>query len=265
MTTKHTLSRADETFAGNAYHVGYDAANSLDGRAGIKMSHILVKNYGAAKLLKVEGFLKDATSTEMPNASTKTWTTADDGASPIDLATYRPTVSTIQVAGANVSVWVMDVPRNVTTGNADAGTTAALTITVTGYDEYYEAMSEVISSPATATSVVADGLKAFKYVKSIAVYSAADATANTLDVGFGDVLGLPVRCDLKGDFIVYVDGAIDAATKVVADSATATTTTGDVRGTWNSSSALDSTKKYSVWINIADRSTKAAAFGVTQA
>ena len=261
MPTRHNISRGDETYAGDAFHPGY----SPDGRAGVRWSHVLVKDYGAPVAAGGEKLIKDATTTELPDTETVTYTPATDGTSPLD-GTGRPSVVTITPNGVSTSVWSFDVPRNITSTTTHASSIVAMTILCTGYDEYLEPMSELITVPATGTSTAVDGKKAFKYLKSIAVTAVANAEANTLDMGIGEVFGLPVVSLEKGMMNVWVDGVVDAATKVVAvTTSPATTTTGDVRGTWDPASAADGTKQYIVWIAVADRSTKLAAFGVTQA
>lgn len=79
----------------------------------------------------------------------------------------------------------LDVPRNLTaTGTAGSNHV----ITVTGEDEYGQPMQESLT--LSGTNVIA-GVKAFKKVTAVAV--AAGAASDTFDLGWGDVLGLPVR------------------------------------------------------------------------
>lgn len=260
MPTRHTITAADDVFMGDAFFAGY----SPDGRRGVQMSHILVKDYGAPIAADANYLITAATSTELPNNATITYTPATNGTSPLDDAT-RAAVSTIVVNGANVPVFVIPTPTALVLAVTHGSSIVAMTALVSGYDEYFQPMSELFTITATGTSKSAAGLKAFRYVSSIAFTSAGNATTNTANLGTSDVFGLPIRCAKKGNFIVYVDGNIDAATKVVADATTATTSTGDVRGTWDPASAADGTKQYVVWMVVADHSTKEAAFGVTQA
>ncbi len=81
-------------------------------------------------------------------------------------------------AGVNVQ---LDVPRNIT-----AAWTTTSVLTITGFDEYGDAMVETSASGTSHT-----GKKAFKKITSIS--SSASITSAT--VGFGDVLGLPVYVD----------------------------------------------------------------------
>jgi len=263
MASKHSLTRASALYYGAGYNAKAFATNERPGAPFMPLTKV---SLGSPVTLDADGLVKAATSTEMPNASTITYTTATDGTSPLDAAIAAP--STVFLNGANVLVWVLDVPRNITTINADAGTTAALTIVVTGYDEYGAPMTETITSAATATSIVADGVKAFKYVYSIAITSAADATANTLNMGWGDVIGLPYALPAKSDFFTngtYFNEVLEgtAPTIVKADATTATATTGDVRGTVNLNSAMDGSA-VSVWYRT-DPTSNTTLFGVTQA
>ena len=124
----------------------------------------------------------------------------------------------------------------VTTAGTPTGLTytlgvAPVTVTVTGYDLYGQPMSEAITSSA-AVSTAVNGKKAFFQVTSVAV-SAATGTA--LTVGTTDILGLPVRV-VNVAYVASVKSnnalAQDGGQFTVADTATATTTTGDVRGTY---------------------------------
>lgn len=262
MTTRQTITRAAKIFAGNARHPGYQ-----DGKAGIEMPHFVAYDLGAIAANLSEGLIKDATSTEVPNANTITYTPATDGTSPID-ATTRPSVVTIvNQLGASVSVWDLGgTGRNVTTTVTHGSAVVATTLLISGYDMYLEPMSELLTVTAGTTSKTAAGLKAFRYVASIAITSASDSTANTIDLSTGLVIGLPFAAQgLQTVMLARVDGTIDAATIVAAvTTSPATTTTGDVRGTITFASAPNGTKKYSIGM-LVDRTTKALAFGVTQA
>ena len=170
------------------------------------------------------------------------------------------------MAGQTVTVYDLATPRNVTASVTHGSSVVAMTMLVSGYDEYLQPMSELLTITATGTTKTAAGAKAFRYVSSIALTSASDSTANTVDMGYGDVIGLPVRCDQKSDFIIFQDGAIDTATKVVAVTTDpATTTTGDVRGTWDGTNASDGTRIWTAWIFVYDHSTQQSLFGITQA
>jgi hypothetical protein len=158
----------------------------------------------------------------------------------------------------------LDVARNITIDSAGAGDTTQ-TATVTGTDIYGVTMVEDIAFNGT-TEVA--GLKAFKTVTQVAIDA---ATAGNVNVGFGDVLGLPYRVDENGLIMAYADGALDLTTSAVLGTfAPAVTTdpatgvTGDVRGTYNPNTTLDGTVEFAVLIKVASVETKVGAFGVDQ-
>jgi hypothetical protein len=163
------------------------------------------------------------------------------------------------------TAYQLDVPRAVSVTAAALATTR--NFTVSGFDYYGQAMSEVIACSAGAT---VNGLKAFFQITGITV---SGATSTAVTVGTSDVLGCPVRFNNKG-YIARCgwNGTLaeDAATVVVADATTATTTTGDVRGTVVPSSACDGAKRLVVAvlltaIQCGPNATRAGALGVTQA
>lgn len=151
----------------------------------------------------------------------------------------------------------LDVPRNVI---VDAAGAATAVLTVTGTDVYGVPMSEAIT--LNGTTAVA-GKKAFKTITSIA----ASAAATDFFVGTGDVFGLPFRADSRNFCLTAWDGAFVTTGTFVAAVTTspATTTTGDVRGTFAPASAADGSKLLSVWMFIEDPDSVTGLYGVTQA
>ena len=160
----------------------------------------------------------------------------------------------------------LDVPRAVSIFLTTAGT--ARTYTVAGYDYYGQAMSENILTVANATT---SGLKAFYQIASVTGLVGGSSTAVT--VGTTDKLGLPLRV-IDGGYIARSGwaGALaeDAGTFVAADMTTpATTTTGDVRGTYIPSSATNGVRRLVMGIATAGiasgpTATRVGALGVTQ-
>ena len=178
------------------------------------------------------------------------------------------TGSTAVVRQDGVSVIQLDVPRavRITIGT---GTIADTAITVSGYDIYGQPMSEVIQTGTTQSTAVA-GKKAFYQVSSVAV---AGAVGGTVAVGTSNTLGIPVRVTDRA-YIARVGWdntlADDAGVLVPADTATATKTTGDVRGTYAPSSDPNGTKRLVVGIllpaiAVGPDATRTGALGVTQA
>jgi len=161
----------------------------------------------------------------------------------------------------------------VTTAGTPTGLTytlgvAPVTVTVTGIDVYGQAMSEAITSSA-AVSTAVNGLKAFYLITSVTV---SGATGTAVTVGTTNVLGIPVRVAN----VAYVVGvksnntlADDAGTFVAADTATATTTTGDVRGTYLPATASNGIVRTVMGvllpgIAVGPNATRIGALGVNQ-
>jgi hypothetical protein len=172
------------------------------------------------------------------------------------------------VVTTNGTVLQLDVPRavSVTTG---AGTPTARNFTVSGYDYYGQAMSEVIASSAVASTAV-NGKKAFYQISGITV---SGGTVVAITIGTTDILGIPVRVTDAG-YIARAGYnntlAQDAGTFVAAATATATTTTGDVRGTYVPSAATDGIKRLVMGIllpaiAVGPNAIRVGALGVTQA
>ena len=143
-------------------------------------------------------------------------------------------------------------------------------VTISGYDYYGQAMTEAITSSSSVSTAV-NGKKAFYQISSIAT---AGATGTALTVGTTDILGFPLRTFDAG-YVVRVGWnntlANDAGTFVVADMTTpATSTTGDVRGTYVPSSATNGIKRLVTVIALpgiatGPNATRTGALGVTQA
>ena len=149
-----------------------------------------------------------------------------------------------------------------------AGTITNRNVTITGYDYYGQSMSEVIATGTTQSTTV-NGKKAFFQIISASVSGSVGATVS---IGTADIFGAPVRFNDKG-YLARVGWndtlAENAATVVDADATTATTTTGDVRGTVAPSSAADGSKRLVVAvlmtaIQVGPNATRAGALGVNQ-
>jgi hypothetical protein len=173
------------------------------------------------------------------------------------------------VRADGVTVVQLDCPRAVAT-TTGAGTPTTRNVTISGYDYYGQAMSEVIAT-GTVQSTTVNGKKAFFQISGITISGSAVVT---VAVGTTDIIGLPVRLTDRG----YVaragwDNTLaeDAGTLVVSIATNpATTTTGDVRGTYVPSSATDGQKRLVMNISlpalaVGPNATRLGALGVTQA
>jgi len=193
-------------------------------------------------------------------------------------ATYSAAGSATLAAGTGTSsvtrtdgttVIQLDVPRglSITIGT---GTITNRNVTISGYDYYGQAMTEIIATGTTQSTTI-NGKKAFYQVSGATV---SGAVGGTVAIGTSDVLGCPVRFIDRG----YLDSvgwnnvlAEDVATTVVADLTNpATSSTGDVRGTITPSSSPDGTKRlvvgiYLPAIAVGPNATRLGALGVDQA
>jgi len=176
--------------------------------------------------------------------------------------TAGTSVKAITSAGGT-TLYQLDLPRAI---KVNCSTTARA-FTVSGFDYYGQAMSEVITVAVAGTAVT--GKKAFFQVSGVTIAGSATAAV----VGTSDVLGLPVRV-FNVAYVVSVKSnstlAQDAGTFVAADMATATTTTGDVRGTYVPATASDGTVRTVMTIAlpgiaVGPNATRVGALGVTQA
>ena len=140
--------------------------------------------------------------------------------------------------------------RNVTVVASGAATS---TVTIDGYDIYGQPMRETLTLNGT-TAVL--GVKAFKDVARV-TYAATAAT--TINVGWGNALGIPYRAIntvMQGE---RVSLAVPTAGSLVAGLALATATTAtnaDPRGTYQPHSGVlpDGTRTYE-FIYLADTSS----------
>ena len=164
----------------------------------------------------------------------------------------------------------------VTTAGTPTGLTytlgvAPVTATISGYDYYGQAMTQAITTSSSISTAV-NTTKAFYQISSVAV-SAGTGTA--LTVGTTDILGLPVRV-IDAGYVIHAGWnnalADNAGTFVVADTTSpATSTTGDVRGTFLPASTATNGSRRLVMtiavpaIAVGPNSTRVGALGVTQA
>lgn len=190
------------TGKGSSVDVLTDSENNtvIPKKLNARVVHPLSINLGSPVTADADGILNDVSAT--------------DSAQSYDSSDFVTTFT-----------GVLDVPRNLTaTGTAGSDHV----VTVTGKDEYGQPMSESLT--LNGTNVIA-GVKAFKQVETISV--AAGASGDTFDLGWGDVLGLPVAVrsatqvfrEFEDDVIVggYTNGIVELPWNLdVADLATGT-------------------------------------------
>lgn len=194
--------------------------------------------------------------------------------------------------GDTIAIWNPAAVPGRTISLTKASTDAtALTYTVNGRDQYGIKMTETIT--ASTLSSVGVGKKAFKYISSI-VPATTTINSTGIGIGFTDTFGFPLAAyyfGMTGVVCSSLPGTptlmvLSTANAVVASTATATSTTGDVRGTFSSTVATNgstltgvgaSSVTYSSAVRIQVRqfytpymsyntsaSDQSATFGVTQ-
>jgi len=190
------------------------------------------------------------------------------GALAIDGAPGVVAFGSASVATGNTKISLYDptkaLARNIQI--ASVGNDTGGTFLVSGYDIYGYPMSERITGANAGT---ATGTKAFKFVTS--VVPAGTLSGSNVSVGQGDKYGFPLRVDSIGYVSIWFNNLQIASsatgTFTFADTTTATTTTGDVRGTYLVASASNATKRLQMFItpSIANLGSNTGLFGVTQA
>lgn len=199
----------------------------------------------------------------IPQAAVTNNVAASQTAAGAGAVTLTAGTSVKSVSTNNGTVLQLDVPRALKVNCA----TTARAFTVSGYDYYGQAMTETITVAVAGTAVT--GKKAFYQVSSATIAGSATAVV----IGTSDVLGIPVRVTN----VAYVASvktnstlAQDTGTFVAADTATATATTGDVRGTYLPATASDGINRTVMGIllpaiAVGPNATRVGALGVTQA
>ena len=161
--------------------------------------------------------------------------------------------------------------RNLVSMMTHDSSIVASTILISGYDYAFQPMSELHTITATGVIRTATGTKAWAYVTSVAITAATDSTANTLNIGTGVRLGLPFALSDTDHFLKAAFGGVQElinvasnATVYSAVTSTATTTSGDVRGTISFNATLDGTE-CTAWYYVSGHATGAGVYGVAQA
>jgi len=148
-------------------------------------------------------------------------------------------VSADMKVGAYTIAAQPDVPRNITVTVTAGGTADTMgTITVTGTNVLGQVISEVIT-PIAGTPVA--GKKAFKTVTSVVgagwVVDAVESTKDTIKVGIGTALGLPIKV-ATGDCLLSVLGTSFVVPTLATGNVVESCTIDSSSGTYNGSKAL---------------------------
>ena len=135
------------------------------------------------------------------------------------------------------------------TGSSSGADDSNVTAAIAGVDLYGYPLSETLTL-ASNSATGAISRKAFKGVTSVTLAGASQIGSTVLNVAFSDKFGFPTfvgpdvnitmnRISSDGLVVSYVPGSSIGV--VSGSTATATATTSDVRGTWNSSAVAAGT------------------------
>ncbi len=167
---------------------------------------------------------------------------------------------------ANVAAWspATAISRNITittTGNDLGGFW-----NIAGYDLYGYPVSESVSASSSAATLTSR--KTYKYIASITPVTSGTFGSSSVMVGVGDVFGLPLYVP-RGEYIRGIFGSLESLSSQITAgaTATATSTTADVRGTFSSTltSSAGTNRLVVFWSpNVAVTGTSEGLVGVTQ-
>ena len=179
--------------------------------------------------------------------------------------TISPGVGVTQSTTATgTTIYKFDVPRGVQV--LSSNTTDVSALTITAYDAYTQPVTELVTlTPGTA----ALSKKTYSSVASIAL--GTTGLIGALSIGTSDVFGLPFILPDINDVVSVKWASVlanDAGTAVKADATSpATTSTGDVRGTYKPSSASNGSRRLTITQYLPDTAAapgagRAAVLGV---
>jgi hypothetical protein len=263
MPTRQTISHADELYAGNCYLDG----DSPDGRRGILIPRIYVREYGAPAAGGDAVIMNSITLTGAAFVSTLNLLSSDYCTGTFVTGLNDPITATKLGNVEGCTVLILDVPRNITWLSSDA---PAAPLHILGRDEYGNTMAEILTEGAADT--VVSGTKMFKYIDKIFV--TADC-ASMVAIGVGNNLGLPYHLSTERKFLGLTisghvaTGATDWQVVAGIDLSTISTTSGlcpDVRGyiSCTSASVAPNGAKTFTAMYLIDPSTRDKAYGVPQ-
>ena len=158
-----------------------------------------------------------------------------DGIAAAD-ATAEPAGTTVTATPASEE-FIAQPPcaRNltVTVAATTAGDVKAAAIVVTGKNLAGETITESFT-PTADTPATLVGAKAFASVTSVAV-PAQDGDSVTVDVGFGQLIGLPYKLDKKRVILTLNDGVVDTAPTLTISASALESNTVDFNGSLDGS------------------------------
>ena len=180
------------------------------------------------------GYISNLTWTALQTAAADT-DGVFDGIVAAD-ATAEPAGTTVtKTVAADEFVAQPPCARNltVTVAATTAGHVKAAAIVVTGKNLAGETMTESFT-PTADTPATLTGAKAFASVTSVAV-PAQDGDSVTVDVGFGQLIGLPYKLAKKRVILTLNDGVVDTAPTLTISASALESNTVDFNGSLDGS------------------------------
>jgi len=168
-------------------------------------------------------------------------------------------------SAASVNIWDPTKAISRAVSLTSTGNASAVNFTVAGYDIYGFPMTQLIAGPNNNTVTTT---KTFKYIASVT--PSGNFSAANISIGTSDVYGFPLRVDRLPYSTIWwntTQNTGSSGTFVAADTTNpATTSTGDVRGTWTPPSASDGTKRLMIFVapTVANIASTTGLFGITQ-
>ena len=248
-----TASSASSTIAGNVFTTGGSVTGTFTTGSVLTGTGVTAGTVIIAPITGIAGGV-GTYLINIPQTVTSTTISGNTGTLGVPRVPFG-SAGTIQLY--NPLTWLA---RNVRITTA-AGDTAVYT--VVGFDPYGFPQTEAITANGAST---VSGKKAFKYIQSVTPVGTVGAT---ITVGTGDVYGFGLLSSNFQDVLISWNAtAITASTGYLPGIATtATSTTGDVRGTYAVQSASDGTKQLVIRQSplVTNVGTVAGLFGVTPA
>lgn len=154
--------------------------------------------------------------------------------------------------------FTMDTPvgRNITVDSSSATDNTDFAVRVVGLDTDFQPVTEDVAMNGTTAAA---GVKTFSAVESATFITIATGlpavSVGTIEVGFGDVFGLPVRLNNEVHQVEreFIDNTIvTTGTFVVGSLVPETNTSPDKRGTFSPATAADASNTYTIYMWMVD-------------
>lgn len=243
---RHRITNADDVRTGNA--ISADRST-----LGVPVGNVVIDQIVNPAAAASTTLINAATGAELPaTAGTKTYL-------------FPIAVAASPQDGA-VITGILDVERAVRVVSSHASSVVAMTVTIYGTDRYGAPLRETIAVAATGTGATVEGVKAFKKITRIDLTAAADASANTINVGYGLALGLAFAPAVGGYIrTVTAENTAESATYAppprTAQTATSVNTRGTIVATTN---VPNGARTYTVTYVAKNGPNDSDAFGLAQ-